>query len=143
MPSKSFLRLHLLASACLFACLDAQAASGVPQSYDLPAQPLSASLLRIADEGGTPLSLDADLVRGLPAPAVRGQLTPEAALRRALAGTGLDLQRTGSGILTVRKAQAAERRCSGGRSQRPDAGHGHREGRVRRRSRDHRRHGTL
>lgn len=114
MPSKSFLRLHLLASACLFACLDAQAASGVPQSYDLPAQPLSASLLRIADEGGTPLSLDADLVRGLPAPAVRGQLTPEAALRRALAGTGLDLQRTGSGILTVRKAQAAAADAAGG-----------------------------
>lgn len=105
MPSKSFFRLHFLTSACLLACASAQAASGVPQSYDVPAQPLSASLLRIADEGATPLSLDADLVRGLPAPAVRGQLTPEAALRQALAGSGLDLQRTGSGILTVRKVQ--------------------------------------
>lgn len=114
MPSKSSFRLHLLASACLLSSLGVQAASGVPQSYDVPAQPLSASLLRIADEGATPLSLDADLVRGLPAPAVRGQLTPEAALRQALAGTGLDLHRTGSGILTVRKAQPPVADAAGG-----------------------------
>lgn len=104
MPSAFPFRPHLLAAVCLMAAASAQAQASAPQPYDLPAQPLNASLIRIASEGGVRMSVDAELVRGLSAPAVRGSFTPEAALQQALAGSGLELARTGSGVLTLRRA---------------------------------------
>ena len=101
-----------LALALAFAALPALSQNAAPvsatQAYNLPAQPLNVTLARIASSGGVRVSVDSDLVRGLQAPAVQGQLTPEAALQQALAGSGLALVRTASGVLTLRRATATE-----------------------------------
>jgi len=75
--------------------------------YAIPAQPLGATLARIATEAGEPISIDAGLVQGLSAPAVRGNLSIEEAVQRALAGSGLQLARTSSGALTLQRSVAA------------------------------------
>lgn len=85
------------------AALAQQAAAGV-RSFNLPAQPLNAAISQIASESGLRVSLDAELARDKTAAAVHGELTGEQALQRALAGTGLELVRTGSGVLTLRRA---------------------------------------
>ncbi|ODU59905.1 MAG: hypothetical protein ABT02_08315 [Comamonadaceae bacterium SCN 68-20] len=82
-----------------------QAARG-QHAYDIPAQPLGLTLTRIATESGQPVSVDAALVQGIAAPAVRGSYTAEQAVRAALAGSGLAVARTGSGALTAVRAPA-------------------------------------
>lgn len=101
--------LRHLAGAALLACALAAQAQPAPaqvRAYDLPAQPLGSTLARIAAEGGQQLSIDADLVRALTAPAVRGRFTPEQAARAALAGSGLELVRTEGGNWGLRRLPA-------------------------------------
>ncbi len=87
----------------------AQAPAEAPRyRFDLPAQPLGRSLTRIADTGQLRLSVGADLVRYLQAPAIRGELTVQQAWERALAGTGLAVRQTGSGVWTLEKLAAEE-----------------------------------
>lgn len=74
------------------------------QHWTLPSQPLGSALARIASESGQQISVDADLVRGLAAPPVQGQLTAEQAARAALAGSGLELVRDGAGHWSLRRA---------------------------------------
>lgn len=69
--------------------------------YDVPAQPLNASLIAIASQAGARISIAADLARGVNAPKVQGELTAEQAMRRALQGTSLSLLKTDSGVYTV------------------------------------------
>jgi outer membrane receptor for ferric coprogen and ferric-rhodotorulic acid len=83
------------------------AADGTAHVYDLPAQPLGSALARIAGTSNQQISIDANLVRGLSAPAVRGSLTAAQATRAALAGSGLELVRTDSGNWSVRRAAEA------------------------------------
>lgn len=83
------------------------AADNAARSYDIPAQPLGATLARIATEGRQPISIDAVLVQGLSAPAVHGDLSVEQAAQRALAGSGLQLARTPSGALTLQRNGAS------------------------------------
>ncbi|WP_225782232.1 TonB-dependent receptor [Xenophilus sp. Marseille-Q4582] len=101
-----------LAMALAFASLPALSQTAAPvlatQAYNLPAQPLNITLARIASSSGVRVSVDSELVRGLQAHAVQGQLTPEAALQQALVGSGLELVRTGSGVLTLRRAAGVE-----------------------------------
>ena len=106
------LRPSLLAAHIALLCLAPAAHAQVPaaaaaqRSYDIPAQPLGATLTRIAIEGGQAISIDSALVQGVAAPAVRGSYTVEQAARQALAGSGLHLARTGSGALTVQPGAA-------------------------------------
>ncbi|CAN7383834.1 TonB-dependent siderophore receptor [Pseudorhodoferax sp. LjRoot39] len=99
-------RLTALALSLALAAATAAAQGDAPRRYDLPAQPLNATLARIAGESGARVSVDAELARGVTAAAVQGAFTPEQALRQALAGTALELVRTGGGGLTVRRAAA-------------------------------------
>lgn len=77
------------------------------RAYDIPSQALGATLTRIAQDSGERISIDAQSVRGLSAPAVRGHYTAEQAAHQALAGTGLQLERTDNGTWTLRPAGAA------------------------------------
>ena len=131
------LHLSTLALAALACAMNAQAqtapnpalAPAVTQGqpsvtqhhYDLPAQPLGSALARIAADNGQQISLDAELVRGHTAPAVRGSYTPEQAVRAALAGSGLELVRTGSGNWGLRAAPAQKPAPSAGAASGSDA----------------------
>ena len=96
--------LRALVAAALFTC--AVAAHAQSRSYDLPAQPLGSALAQIAANSGQQISIDAELVRGLTAPAVRGSYTAERAARAALAGSGLELMRTERGNWTLQRTAA-------------------------------------
>jgi len=79
------------------------------REFDLPAQPLGAALAAFARQTGLRLRPLPDELARLEAPAVRGRLAPEEALRRLLAGTGLDfrLEKGGTVVVTA-DARAAE-----------------------------------
>ena len=103
------LRPSVLAALLLMAAAPhaAQAqATSAARAYDIPAQALGATLTRIGQESGASISIDSELVRGLPAPAIQGRYTTEQAARQALASSGLQLARTGNGTLTVKRAEA-------------------------------------
>ena len=79
------------------------AGSATVRNWDLPNQPLGSALARIASDSGQQISIDAGLVQGLTAPAVRGELTAEQAARAALSGSGLGLVRNDAGHWTLRR----------------------------------------
>lgn len=99
---------HVLSAALVLAAsslaLPAYAQPIAPIVFDLPAASLDATLTEIARLGKTVVSYDPQLVRGLDAPAVRGAYTTDAALRAALAGSGLESTRAADGTLTLRRA---------------------------------------
>lgn len=110
------LALAMSLAAPLWLSVDDARAQPAPQApaeaprhrFDLPAQPLGRSLTRIADAGQARLSVGAELVRGLQAPAVRGEFTVQQAWERALAGTGLAVRQTDSGVWTLEKLASGE-----------------------------------
>lgn len=96
--------------AALLACGALTGASGWAQAtdaardYDLPAAPLSATVNRIARDAGLAVTVESSLLEGKVGAPVRGRFDGPEALRRALAGTGLELVRTDLGSYTVRPA---------------------------------------
>ncbi|MGE8633158.1 MAG: STN domain-containing protein, partial [Achromobacter piechaudii] len=103
---------HVLCAALVLAAssltLPAYAQPLAPIAFDLPAGSLDATLTEIARLSRTVVSYDPQLVRGLNAPAVRGLYTTDAALRAALAASGLESTRAGDGTLTLRRAPSAQ-----------------------------------
>jgi TonB-dependent siderophore receptor len=95
-------------------------APGAARAYDVPSQPLGATLTRIAEESGERISIDSELVRGLSSPAVQGNYTAEQAAQQALINSGLQLTRTGSGTLTVRRAEKSKAGNHNGASALPE-----------------------
>lgn len=77
-------------------------------AFDIAAQPLAKALVAFNKQSGVIVMAPAALVQGKAAPAVRGDMAPEAALDAILAGSGLVWQRTGSGAFTIVAAQAAD-----------------------------------
>lgn len=80
----------------------AQAPSGREHQWNLPAGPLGATLVRIAETSGASVLIPPELVRERSAPAVTGALTVEQAIAAAVAGQGLEVFRLGNGTLTIR-----------------------------------------
>lgn len=77
--------------------------SGAPAAISIAAQPLSQALTELARQTGTTLVAAPALLAGKQAPAVAGNLAPQQALNRLLAGSGLDgfLR---DGVITVQRA---------------------------------------
>lgn len=71
------------------------------QVYDLPAAPLGVTLSRIARDNNLTLSIAASLVQGKTSAPVQGRYTSQQAAQQALAGTGLGLNVTENGTLSV------------------------------------------
>ncbi|WP_447802545.1 TonB-dependent siderophore receptor [Pseudomonas serbica] len=72
--------------------------------FDLPAGPLASTLNAIASQSGQIISLEPALVQGKQAPAVKGQMSAEEAMQRALTGSGLQLRVTAQGNFSVEPA---------------------------------------
>lgn len=106
-PAALSIALGLLALPPGFA--HAQGSQVNQQQYDLPAGPLDATLTRIARKAGRVTTLDPKLVAGLQAAPVKGELSPEQAFARALAGTGLEMFVTPGGALSVRPAPVMDK----------------------------------
>ncbi|MBV7417861.1 TonB-dependent siderophore receptor [Comamonas sp. CMM03] len=107
-PVAHAVRLVLL--GCALAAGAAHAADPVPattpmaaQSYQIPAGPLGRALAEVAAAAGVALSFDPALTQGLSSPGVAGSFTPQAALQRLLAGSGLELVPRPGGSYTLQK----------------------------------------
>ncbi|MCO7564137.1 TonB-dependent siderophore receptor [Pseudomonas sp. S 311-6] len=106
-PRHPFLLAPLcLALAC---CLPVGVACAQPQAdsrqqtwtFDLPAASLATTLDQVARQSGRTIVYAPERVRGFFAPAIQGHMTTEQAIAGALSGTGLVLQVTPGGILTL------------------------------------------
>lgn len=84
----------------------AQTAGSTLQT-SLSAQPLSQSLNALARQAGLDLIVRGDLVQGLNAPAVSGEMTVGEAFDRILAGSGLTAKIDGSAVVISRDPSAA------------------------------------
>ena len=100
--SLSVLALAFAAGAIAVAVHAPAAAQAVQiQNYSIPAQPLNAALLQLAEQSGLEIVFDARLTQGRNAPALNGDFTPQAALDRLLAGSGLTYRFADAGTVTL------------------------------------------
>jgi len=83
------------------------AAPAAEMEFDIPAGPLSFTLIEIGRFGGKLVSFQPELVARLTAPAVQGRLTLQQALTVATQSSGLAVDLTPGGVVTVREALAA------------------------------------
>ena len=77
-----------------------------PRVFDIAPGELAEVLLNIVRQGHVPIAFDQRLVAGLRGPDIRGRLSVEDALRRALAGSGLAYAQDESGAFVLRRGQA-------------------------------------
>ena len=73
-------------------------AQEAPVSISIPAQSLDAALEQLGEQAGLQIFYLPEMVRGLNAPNISGSLTADQALRRLLAGTGIEFRRTGKNV---------------------------------------------
>ncbi len=100
--------MQIGASALAIALSLAAAAQAQERAYSRPAEPLSARLREFARVSGEQIVFTDDLVRGKTAPALQGSFSPDEALDRILAGTGLVARRSESGTLMIVRADAPQ-----------------------------------
>ncbi len=105
--SKVALALSVSAVAILAPMSPAIAAQAQVQHYDLPAQPLAESLRALSLSSGQSIAAPAELLRGVTAPALKGDYTVDQALAALLAGSGLTARRTRGGIVIEHIRQSA------------------------------------
>jgi iron complex outermembrane receptor protein len=97
----SFRRAALLALACWAGPAFAATSPEPEFEFDLPAGPLAATLLRIAERSGTIVSFQPELVEQRTAPAIQGRFTLLQALTLAAQPSGLAVDFTPGGSATV------------------------------------------
>ncbi|EKS9885055.1 TonB-dependent receptor [Burkholderia pyrrocinia] len=95
-----------MAVAQTFMVSAAYAQQAEQRTYHLPSGPLDRTLVEIARIAQLPLSYDASLVQSLKSAPVDGTYSAEAAIRKALQGTGLDLVPTANGGYTLAHVKA-------------------------------------
>lgn len=101
------LLLFLMGSAASLAPAPLLAQEEARQQVSLPAQPLGASLRKVATQFGRNLSVSSELVAGRTAPAIEGHYGFEEAVTRLLRGSGLVSLPVGRGLVVRRAGTAA------------------------------------
>lgn len=95
-----------LAAALILAFHAVAALAGSTAALDIPAQPLSSALRALASQMGIQLVFTPETVGTATGPAIKGEMRAEDALRRLLAGSGLEFRQDGErNYVVVRKAQ--------------------------------------
>lgn len=94
--------LVLAISLALGAVPAAVSAQEAPVQINIPRQSLSEALLMLAEQTPLQVFFAPETVAGVAAPAVHGQMSPEAALEALLQGTGITYRRDGSGVTLSR-----------------------------------------
>ncbi len=107
-------KLALLGGASMMAVaamgITPAACAGKPGiAIDLPAQGLQTALESLAAQSHLQILYSADLVRGINAPAVKGQFSAEEALRKLLAGSGLEMVDAHDGRFSIVRTAAPTR----------------------------------
>ena len=87
-----------------------RAADQIKKVYDLPAGEASSALKRFAEVSGRETLFAADAIRGVRTAAIRGEFSPQEALNKMLANTGLSAAPdTTTGAFAVTKQGALEK----------------------------------
>ncbi|TBR21326.1 MAG: hypothetical protein EPO10_30090, partial [Reyranella sp.] len=73
-------------------------------TFNIPAQPLTDALASFGRQSGMQVTVDGEVARGVASPGVSGEMTPEQALTRLLAGTGITYRVTGNTAMLQRTA---------------------------------------
>lgn len=81
--------------------------SAVAIAFNIPAGPLPTALASFGERVGLQVLYAAELARGVMSPGVSGSMTPEAALRRLLEGSGLAYRFAGPHTVTLERRPAA------------------------------------
>ena len=102
-----------VAAASVFAAAPAMAQGST--TFNIPAGSLDHVLTQIASQSGHRIAFDPALVRDKTSSGISGTMTPEAAVRQALAGTNLVLRASGNGdwFVVARGGQAEAPRVGG------------------------------
>ncbi len=105
-PVPPSLRLRPLVAA-LVTALALPAAFAAPVALEIKAQPLAGALNSLASQSGLQVIYNGELVEGLRAPAIAGEMEPEQALQQLLSGSGLSYRATGTNSFTLERAPAS------------------------------------
>jgi iron complex outermembrane receptor protein len=97
-------RARLVCGAAIVA-LYAGAAQAQSTDFALPAQPLSDSLMAVAQKTGESILFSPQALTGIQAPAVKGQMSARAAVQMLLQGTRLEAASVGSDGMVIRPIQ--------------------------------------
>ncbi|KHK91385.1 hypothetical protein LK12_11045 [Novosphingobium malaysiense] len=97
-----------VAVCAVLASPGARAENASPLAFDVPAQPLAGALLEIARQGDADILASERITRGRKAPAIKGRMSVEQAVARALAGTGLGYRRARGGTIVIVPARASK-----------------------------------
>lgn len=82
-------------------------AQATARRFAIPPQPLAAALRQFGQQSGMQVSFPSEIAQGVSSPGVSGTLTPEAALRRLLGGTGLTFRIGDGGTVTLTRPEPA------------------------------------
>ncbi len=115
MPHRTFRTRHslrpLLLAAAIAGCLAATPAlaqSAAPTAQvAIQAGPLASALDALGEQTGALIMYEPDLVRGLSAPALSGEVSAAEGLRRLLQGSGLEAEAVNATTFVLRRAAAA------------------------------------
>ncbi len=108
-PASLILAVMMSAAAPGASAVEGKLASQT--QFEIPAQPLSASLKQLAHQAGIQILFEERLVRGLNAPAIKAEQSPLQALDVLLSNTGLEYTAQNETV-AVRKKSAGNARAS-------------------------------
>lgn len=86
----------------------AAAQQAAAMGFSIPPSSLTAALTAFGDRAGLQVVYAADLARGVRSPGVSGSYTPQQALARLLAGTGLSYRFTSASTVTIARPSSGE-----------------------------------
>ncbi len=90
------------------------------RSFDIPAQPLASAVNAFGRQSGLQVTLAASTSRGINAQAVSGNLTPDQALARMLAGTGVNYRiANGTAVIGAQASSGGDLPVEGATTLRP------------------------
>ncbi len=96
----------LLASAATMTAIALPAQAQPTAAFAIPAQPLSTALNAFSRATGLQVATEPGMLEGLQGNAVQGALSPEAGLRRLLAGTGVTGRIVGQTVILRRSTKS-------------------------------------
>jgi outer membrane receptor for ferric coprogen and ferric-rhodotorulic acid len=94
--------------AILIASIYAGSAFAQAKSLDIPAQTMAGALTTLANQSGIQILFNADDLKGTPAPALKGNLSAQEALRQLLAGSGLTFTNSSAGTWVIKRTPAQQ-----------------------------------
>jgi iron complex outermembrane receptor protein len=106
---QTLVKLAIIAALCGVCQPPARAAMAQePLAFDIPGGPLSSALIEIGRRSGAIVSFSPSLVAGQTAAPVQGSFTPVQAFMLALGNSGLSIEVTQNGTVTVHPTPAAK-----------------------------------